>query len=256
MQVAETQNSASRRLGFLPVASFVLLIVAVIYWPLSRAGLVWDDKIWITDQAWLRDGDTWRHLMFHGFYEWGAYFRPLVVALFTFEVRILHGDPEPLHLISLFLHLANTLLVGLLARSVCASADRPVSRAWAGVAMAVYGVHPALVEPVAWISSQSDLLVNFFVLLGLLIHLSASRLVLRVIGVTCCFFLAACAKESTISMPALLVLVDLTRQAGANERPQLARACGNAGVVKNSSIWLCCLPVWLIWRHATGHFGL
>jgi hypothetical protein len=81
--------------------------------------------------------------------------------------------------------------------------------------MLLYGLHPALIEPVVWISSQFDLIVVFFSLLGLLLNARISRSALRAPCVALCFFLAACAKESAVVFPLLLVVLDWTMQRDA-----------------------------------------
>ncbi|HEY2345295.1 MAG TPA: hypothetical protein VGH80_05350 [Xanthomonadaceae bacterium] len=187
----------------------VLATVALVYWPLHLAGFVWVDKICFHDEAWLRSGDAWKHLIFHGFYEWLIYFRPLVVALFAFEVRMMGGTPGPMHLVSLGLHLANIVLVGSLAMRL--RGDRPATRAdrlRAGLAMLLFGLHPAMVEPVSWISCQFEIVVTFFVLAGLRLHASSLPPTPRAIAVASCFFLAACSKESAVSFLPLLLLQD------------------------------------------------
>src|SRR5487761_2750661 len=98
------------------LAAAVLAATAIAYWPIHAAGLVWDDKFYLHDRAWLRQGRDWLQIVFHGFPDWGAYFRPLGVALFTAEIRLFDTAPMPMHMTSLVLHLLNTLLVGLVAR--------------------------------------------------------------------------------------------------------------------------------------------
>lgn len=199
----------------LSLAAFAIVcLTALIYWPVLQAGFVWDDKNIFHDNAWLRYGDGWKELVFHNFYEWINYFRPLVVALFVLEVRAFDVVAGPMHLVSLGIHLTNTLLVGLLALSLFP--ERRASRSSAiaaSVAMLLYGLHPALIEPVIWISCQAELMVTCFMLLGLLLNTQIAHPVFRAVAVAACFFLAACAKESAVSFPLLLVLIDWMRGA-------------------------------------------
>ncbi len=122
MSVRTALNS---RLVTLALAIGITGIIALIYWPVSVAGFVWDDKILFSNAAWLRYGDDWWHFIFQNdHYDWATfYFRPLVVALYVGEVRAFDVAPGPMHLVSLGIHLANTLLVGALAmRLKCAAA--------------------------------------------------------------------------------------------------------------------------------------
>jgi cytochrome c biogenesis factor len=83
----------------------------------------------------------------------------------------------------------------------------------------VYGVHPALVEAVAFISCRDDLLVTTFLLLALLAHARwMGRKFLRPLGVGLAFLAAALTKEMAIVLPPALVLwsIALARQVRVN----------------------------------------
>lgn len=199
----------TRRALSTAAALLVLALVAAAYWPVLHAGLVWDDKTIFHDNAWLRYGDGWKDFIFHNFFDWSEYFRPLVVGLFVFEARGLDGASGAMHLVSLGLHLANTALVGLLARSVLKAFVPGAGRAlFPALAMLVYGLHPALVEPVVWIACQADLLVTLFMLIGLLCNQLLVRGSTRAACVGLAFLAAACCKESAFPFPLLLLIVD------------------------------------------------
>lgn len=200
---------ASTRRHWLAIAAAFAVLCAIfaLYWPVTSFDFVWDDVGCLRDTAWLRDGDAWKGFLFRNFCGWTNYFRPLAVALFVSEVRVFNVAPGPMHVVSLALHLLNTVLVGLLALrwNRFEKANTP----WlASSAMLFYGIHPALVEPVTWISSQTELLLVFFFLLGLFANTSIRRPAMRAVAVALCFFLAACAKESAVAFPAVLVLTD------------------------------------------------
>jgi len=110
-----TRNCTRDRLIRAAASLAILAIVVVVYWPVSHARFVWDDNTCFHDSAWLREGSNWVNYALRGFCDWTNYFRPLVVALFVAEVRSFDVSPGPMHLVSLALHLANTLVVGLLA---------------------------------------------------------------------------------------------------------------------------------------------
>jgi len=194
-------------------AAFAILgFVAWTYWPLLDTGFIWVDNIIFHNAAWLRYGDSWKERVFHNFYDWVNYFRPLTVSLWVAEARAFDAAPRPMHVVSLVLHLTNTLLVGALGLRVTPSTT--VRASWfAGVAMLLYGAHAALVEPVAWISSQAEMLATLFVLLGLLLNATMQRSTPRSVLVAASFFLAACAKESAAAFPLLIVLFDWMRPA-------------------------------------------
>ena len=178
--------------------------------PQCRSGL--DDRTQFHDVAWLRNTSDWVQFALHGFSDWKNYFRPLGVLLFAAETRLLNVAPAPIHMLSLGLHLINTLLVGALARALTI-ASNPPARTWLlpCIAMLLFGLHPVLVEPVVWIASQFELLLTLFMLLGLLANLTLRNRAARAAIVALCFFLAACSKEAAIAFPLMLLIVDWLR---------------------------------------------
>jgi tetratricopeptide (TPR) repeat protein len=207
-QVKAKSRHAKAWWGYLAFA-LALFWIALAYLPVLHAGFVWDDVVDFRNMAWLREGDSWRQFLFQNFNDWKNYFRPLVVALFTFEVRSFLGAPGPMHGVSLLIHLANAGLVGCLSFSVARNRLSGLERTlWPALATLVYGLHPLLIEPVTWIGCQFDLCVTLFTLLALLIQTTTWPVAVRAVTVSACFFLAACAKESALSFPLLVVLFD------------------------------------------------
>lgn len=77
--------------------------------------------------------------------------------------------PAPFHLANVALHLANVLLVFGLLRML-GFGDWP-----AAAGAALFGVHPAQVEPVVWVTGLKDVLAGFFSLLALYQYLAYAR---------------------------------------------------------------------------------
>lgn len=219
-------------LGFIAI----LGLTVAIYWPVSHAGFVWVDKIIFHDAAWLRVGDEWKTLIFHNFYDWVNYFRPLVVALFVFEVRAFDAAPMPMHLFSLALHVANTILVGVLAARILGKQAN--ASYWAAAAMLFYGLHPALIEPVVWVSCQFELVVTFFILSSALANATIEKRTLRTFAVTLLFFLAACSKESAAALPLLLFIMDVALEQRKRPKNTTQKELFRAVVAQQWSVYL------------------
>jgi len=218
----------SSRLPSAATNTVVVALVALVYWPVHDAGFVWDDKVQLHDTAWLRHGNDWIVVVLHGFADWTNYFRPLGIAFWVAEGRLLDLSAGPMHLVSLCLHLVNTLLVGLLARMLVRVAGNHTENNYVpSLAMLVYGLHPLLVEPVVWIASQFEVILTFLTLLGLILNYAIENRVGRAIGVGACFFLAACTKETALTFPMLLVIFDWIRpQAGTSVKTPLSIRVG------------------------------
>lgn len=187
-----------------------LMVTAIIYWPVVHANFVWDDLVDFRDNAWLTHGHAWMHYVLRDFNHWTNYFRPLIVAFFTLQVRLFDVTPGPMHAVNLGMHLINMALVGLLARHACRAAgrdDRQITL-MASLCMLLYGLHPVLIEPVVWIGCQFDLAATLFMLLGLLANISIKAPLTRAAVVALMFLLAAGCKESAASFPLILAVTD------------------------------------------------
>lgn len=193
------------------ITTVTVFLVAVVYWPVRHGGFVWDDIINFVENDWLQAGSQWQHYILRDFNGWTNYFRPVGVGLFTIQVRLFDNQPGPMHLVSLGMHLCNTALVGALAAQVMRplkALGRHAQLAWLAACMLFYGLHPVLIETVAWVGTQYDQLATGFMLLGTCAALSLRRRIVRASMVGLCFFLAICSKESAASFPVLFLLLD------------------------------------------------
>jgi protein O-mannosyl-transferase len=78
------------------------------------------------------------------------------------DTRIFGADPAPFHAINLALHLLNVVLVYLLLLRW------GVTIRLAGVAVALFALHPVVAQPVCWISGRNELLATAMMLAALL----------------------------------------------------------------------------------------
>lgn len=174
---------------------FVLLpVVAVLmaYLPVLSAALVWDDHTLL--QASVLQA-PWEPLPFNP-----DYFRPLgVVSLQLGEAA---ANPLPAHhRMNLLLHALNTALVFALIRQ-----RTPASRDWAPLLLSLlYGLHPALIEGIAFVSSRFDLLLTSGLLLALVLDRSLKGAA-GTLTVGLAFGLAALSKEMALTFPLVLLL--------------------------------------------------
>ena len=149
------------------LALFVL--VAVIYFPATRAGFVWDDSImrdlkavstwggiwdlWFDPASAYVQGGRWRE----------GHYWPLLYTTFWIEHKLWGFSPAGYHVVNILIHFANTVLLWrLLARLA-------VPGAW--FAAAVFAAHPLHAESVAWIMARKDMLATLFCLVSLLMWL-------------------------------------------------------------------------------------
>jgi tetratricopeptide (TPR) repeat protein len=138
----------------------LLLIAATLaaYSPALRAGWIWDDDQYVTDNKALRSarglGEIWLNPRVTPQYY------PAVHTTFWLEYQLFGPNPVVFHGVNVALHAANAiLLAAVLARLA-------VPGAW--IAGLLFALHPVEVESVAWVTERKNCLSGFFYLLSFL----------------------------------------------------------------------------------------
>jgi tetratricopeptide (TPR) repeat protein len=164
-------------------------------------GLVFDDYFTIAHRGaapWievLRGFVTDRSQMFGS-----NFYRPVLIFWDELVFRVFGREAWGWHLASILLHVLCTLLVFRVANAVL----RKRSVAW--VAAALFAVHPAHVEAVAWASAMGDLLMAAFLLLSAVALLEWKKSG-RTIWYAASLLAAACclgSKEPGVMLPVVL----------------------------------------------------
>lgn len=195
---------------FLAFASAPILVL-LIYLPALGHGLVWDDHLTFEQTA------AYRHSSLSGILVAlsqplafdANYFRPLTLLTFLLQIKWFGVDAFGLHLVSLLLHAANTMLLSLLIWKTLERRDEGTRLFAVAAGGLLYGLHPALIEPTAFISSRFDLLATLFMTMALLADRLAVRPVVRFISIAGLFLAAALSKEMALALPLCLPFIHL-----------------------------------------------
>lgn len=193
----------------------VLLLVGTLYAQTLDFKFVWDDDQVIHGRADYQTPSRWLEAVRQPLDFSPNYFRPLALSTLLVQIWVWKDDPAPFHAANVLIHLLNTALV-------IALASRLLHRSgWALLTGALYGVHPALIESVAFVSSRYDLTMTLFLLLALWLE---GRLqgTARVVGVSLAFLGALLCKEMALMFPLVLGLWRLAQRAEGALREQLA----------------------------------
>lgn len=217
----------------------VLVLTAIAFSPSWQNGFVSDDHGLILSRAGVYQSVEGLKELVRNVYWWGTgdtdarydLYRPLVSATFWFDYQIGGDSPLVYHVSNYLVHLANTLLVYLCLAPM----------AGGGMALAVaalFGLGPAAVTSVSWISGRTDLWAAFFSLLFLwLFGLAARR---KSKGLTVAswisFFFALLAKEAAIVAPLIAWAMERSQAL-----PQPEKSAGKPGTLRRY-LWLL-LPV-------------
>jgi tetratricopeptide (TPR) repeat protein len=133
-------------------AALLALLLVVAYLPALRAGFIWDDDDYVTQNATLRDA----HGLARIWAEPGAtpQYYPLVHSTFWLEYHLWQLRPFGFHFDNLLLHaLAAWLLWRLLVRLQIPAAS---------LAAIIFALHPVGVESVAWVTERKNVLSAVF----------------------------------------------------------------------------------------------
>jgi len=212
MRVTDPVRRAASGSGLLTLGAVLLLLALpfVVYAPFLGDFFALDDFIWL-------------HAATH---PWGEalrravtfptripldvptpFWRPLLDVYFLLAWRLFGLDALPYHLVNLTVHALNGVLLALL---VVRLGGR---RATAWIAGALFSVWPAYDFAVVWISDLTDLLGLFWYLGTLLCFTEAQRRPAArrrwYAGALACFVLGLGTKESSVTVPAMLLGIAL-----------------------------------------------
>lgn len=188
------------------VCAALVVLVAAVYGQVAGFGFVnFDDPRYVTQNAQVRAGLTWRGVAwaFGGFRI--ANWSPLTLLSLMADVELFGPDPGALHVVNAALHAANAVLLFLVLRAATGGAWRSACVA------ALFAVHPLHVESVAWISERKDLLSTFFWLLAIGGWLRWVRRPGpgRMAWVAGAMALGLLSKPMVVTLPLTLVLLDV-----------------------------------------------
>src|SRR5574340_2500 len=205
---AQTQappRSLLDRRGVLP--AFACGLTFLLYIGALRFGFVYADRIQILDNPMLR---SWSFLpRYFTSHVWAFdpslpanYWRPLFLLWLLINRTLFGYAPLGWHFTALALHLGVTGLVYALAHKLTAD------RLSATLAALLFGVHPVLIETVAWVSGATDSLLALFLLPAFLLYLAArplgARRTQRRAASLAFFALSLLVKETAAVLPLLI----------------------------------------------------
>jgi tetratricopeptide (TPR) repeat protein len=174
--------------------------------------VVYDDKAYVSENPAVLGGLTGEGVVWAFTHSAQGNYVPLAWLSHMLDVELFGLDAGAHHAVNVLLHLASTLLLFEVLR-------RASGGLWpSAFAAAVFGVHPTHVESVAWVAERRDVLSGFFFVLSLGAYASWTRAggVLRYGALVVCFSLGLLAKPMLVTLPFLLLLLDLwpLRRAG------------------------------------------
>src|ERR1700722_15337024 len=150
-------SQSPKQASTVPWIVVVAALTILAYIPALRAGWVWDDGHYVTDNIHLRTPHGLRELWLRP----GAVpqYYPVTHTTFWLEYRLWGLEPLGYHLDNCLLHIANAVLVGLILRRLAVPGY--------ALAAAIFALHPVYVESVAGVTERKNVLSGFFYLLAM-----------------------------------------------------------------------------------------
>ncbi len=187
------------------LAALLLLATLLLYSPvLHHSFLRFDDAAYVTDNPHVNAGLKPANILwaFTAFHE--ANWHPVTWVSHMADCQFFGLNSGSHHLVNLFLHAANVLLLFFLLQKATGGVWRSF------LVCALFAVHPLNVETVAWVAQRKTLLCTLFFLLTVAAYGCYVRRPgwARYLLVMSAFALALMSKAMAVSLPLVLLLFD------------------------------------------------
>ncbi len=165
----------------------------------------WDDPYYVSQNLEVSRGLTWQGVRWAFTAVHEANWHPLTWLSHMLDVQLFGMSPGPHHLVNVFIHILNTLLLFWALFRMTAAMGRSAFVA------GLFAAHPLHVESVAWVAERKDVLSAFFMLLAICAYIfyvqkTGAR---RYLWVAAFFALALMSKPMAITLPFILMLLDV-----------------------------------------------
>lgn len=217
-------DSILTRRVFLFAASVILLAVlnAATYYGSLKNGFVYDDQPQIVSNRLITDYTNLPEIFTTGIGKVdktrkAPYYRPLHFTAYTIEYRLFGLEPMGWHFVNILIHFLNAVMVFFLIRLFLRSAgmgEDPGASLSALAGAAIFSVHPAASEAVAWTACMPELLFTLLSLSAFYLYArgressSKGALFFLVASSVLIYFFSNFAKETAIVLPVFLFTFD------------------------------------------------
>lgn len=163
-----------------------------------------DDQKYVVENPLLRLGFTFEGMVETFTKPYFSIWHPLTVLSLMFDYQVFGLNPAGSHLVNLFVHLVNTLLLFFILRRITGVNWRSAFVA------ALFALHPLHVESVAWVSERKDVLSGLFWMLtmGSYALYTEHPGIRRYLWVIAFFILGMLSKPMLVTLPFVLLLLD------------------------------------------------
>ena len=206
------------------VLAVILAATVITYWPVfdaTKEFTNWDDPAYVTEQPLVRSLDRANiSEMFKTESRVAANYHPLTMLTLAVDYQRGEGSMLPFMQTTIALHVINTALVFVLVLMLMRG-----NLVVAALSSALFGLHPMHVESVAWVAERKDVLYTVFYLASLIGYLRYVRggSIVWLLAAFVSFVASCYAKPMAVTLPVLLMVIDLFERRGVSARSILEK---------------------------------
>jgi len=185
----------------------IILVIAIlaIFWQIKNHDFInYDDNVYVTDNLHIYQGLTVDNIIWAFTTGYASNYHPLTWLSHMLDISLFGLNPGWHHLVNVFFHIANTLLLFFIL-------NRMTGAFWRSIFVsALFAFHPLHVESVAWAAERKDVLSTFFFMLTILAYILyvEKPLLRRYLLVLFLFILGLLSKPMLVTLPFVLLLLD------------------------------------------------
>ena len=187
------------------ISALLIVVVFAAYSPVKNNDFInFDDSEYVYANPHVNTGLTRDNILWAFSHFYAANWHPITWISHMVDCSLYGLRAGGHHLTSLYLHLANAVLLLLILKAMTGALWRPA------LVAALFALHPLHVESVAWIAERKDLLSTFFMLCAMWSYIRYCRKgsVHGYAGALICFALGLMCKPMIVTLPCILLLLD------------------------------------------------
>jgi protein O-mannosyl-transferase len=190
------------------LAVLLVGITLAIFWRVGRNDFVnYDDPDYVTANRNVQAGLTWEGVKwaFGNLHGQATYWHPITWLSHMLDCQLFGLNATAHHLINLFFHTINAVLLFVIL-------NRLTTAPWRSfIIAAIFAIHPLQVDTVAWVTERKNVLSGLFWMLSVLAYVRyvSQRTLPSYALVLLCFVLGLMTKPILVTLPAVLLLLDI-----------------------------------------------
>jgi protein O-mannosyl-transferase len=158
--MSEVKNNFFKTNRELIVFTVLSVLVLAIYWQTTRFGFInLDDNLYVYENGAVLSGLNWSSVKWAFTAFFSANWHPLTWLSHMLDAQLFGGNAGGHHAVNIVLHLINSVLAFVVFHKLTGCFWK------SAIVAALFAVHPAHVESVAWVSERKDVLSTLFWLL-------------------------------------------------------------------------------------------